>query len=259
MTSAIEVLDRVTSTIDYLRVAVGEGLAASDWLPCERLVSDPDALGALARATAAGRGTERDDVAMSLLVQGYAFRIASVAIGIWFLGEAVLDVSPAGTAISIGRDRPDAVHFDDLRLITTDDPLATLHAELVDGHLGPLVASAHDACRVGEALLWSNVGASCASAFGAFMGPLPDRHEEIRDRAEAFFSAARPELARSGRVVPVGTAWAWERNACCLWYRTSGGSRCADCSLWSHEERQERYGAAIAAQAGSRDERGGPA
>lgn len=259
MTPAIEVLDRVTSTVDYLRVTVGDASDATDWLPCEGLVSEPTTLGELARATAAGRGTERDDVAMSLLVQGYAFRIASVAIGAWLLGDAVLDVSPAGMAIAIGRHRPNAVRFDDPRLVTTDDPLGALHAELVDGHFAPLVATAHKACRVGEALLWSNVSASCASAFGAFMGPLPDRHEEIRDRAEAFFAAARGELASSGRVVPVGTAWAWERKACCLWYRTTDGSRCADCSLWSDEERREHYDAAITAQAGDRDERGGSA
>ncbi len=259
MTSAIEVLDRVTSTVDYLRVTVGEGSDATDWFPCDRLISDPTTLGELAQATAAGRGTDRDDVAMSLLVQGYAFRIASVAIGVWLLGDAVLDVSPAGMAIAIGRHRPNAVHFDDPRLVTSDDPLRALHVELVDGHLGPLVACAHQACRVGEALLWSNVGASCASAFGAFMGPLPDRHQEIRDRAGAFFAAARPELVGSGQVVAVGTAWAWERKACCLWYRTTDGSRCADCSLWSDEERRERYDAAVAAQAGDRDERGGAA
>lgn len=259
MRAALQVLDRITSTVDYLRVTVGDASEATDWLPCDRLVSDPDALGELARATAAGRGTDRDDVAMSLLVQGYAFRIASVAVGAWLLGDAVLDVSPAGTAIAIGRHRPNAVRLDEPRLVTTDDPLGALHPELVDGHLAPLVANAHRACRVGEALLWSNVGAACASAFGAFMGPLPDRHEEIRDRAAAFFAAARGELAGSGHVVPVGTAWAWERKACCLWYRTTDGSRCADCSLWSDEERRERYDAAIAAQAEDRDERGGSA
>jgi ferric iron reductase protein FhuF len=257
MTTAIEVLDRVTSTVDYLRVTVGDGSGATDWLPCDRLVSDPAALGELARATAAGRGTDRDDVAMSLLVQGYAFRIASAAVGAWLLGDAALDVSPAGMAIAVGRHRPNAVRFDDPRLVTTDDPLGAVHTELVDGHLAPLVATAHQACRVGEALLWSNVGASCASAFGAFMGPLPDRHEEIRDRAGAFFATARGELAGSGRLVPVGTAWAWERKACCLWYRTTDGSRCADCSLWSDEERRERYDAAIADQAGACDERAG--
>lgn len=259
MTPAIEVIDRVTSTVDYLRVTVGTGTDthAADWLPCAPLVSDPSALAQLARATAAGRGTDRDDVAMSLLVQGYAFRIASIAIGAWLLADAAVDVSPARTAIAIDRHRPNAVRLDDPRLITTDDPLGALHAELVEGHLARLVATAHKACRVGEALLWSNVGASCASAFGAFMEPLFGRQTEIRERATMFFAAARGELAGSGRVVAVGTAWAWERKACCLWYRTADGSRCADCSLWSDEERRQRYDAAIAAQARAGDRGGG--
>jgi ferric iron reductase protein FhuF len=157
-------------------------------------------------------------------------------------------VAPARTAIAIGRHRPNAVRFDEPRLVPADDPLASLHAELIDGHLAPLVDTAHRACRVGEALLWSNVGASCASAFGAFMGPLPERQGEIRDRAGAFFGSARPELGGSGQLVPVGTQWAWERRACCLWYKASGGSRCADCSLWTDAERKERYAAAVAAQ-----------
>jgi len=238
------VLDRVTGTVDYLRVSVGE--AEGDWLRCDRLTTDADALRDLARSTAAGRGTDRDDVAMSLLVQGYAFRIASVAIGAWLLDEVVLDVAPERLAIALGRHRPNAVRFDEVRLLAADDPLVGLHQALIDGHLAPLVRTAHDACRVGEALLWSNVAASCASSFGAFMGPLPDRHGEIRDRATAFFATARTELASSGRLVPVGPQWAWERRACCLWYKASGGSRCADCSLWTDEERQARYREALA-------------
>ena len=53
---------------------------------------------------------------MSLFVQGYAFRIASLAIGRWLLGDAVLDVWPASTSIALGRDRPNAVHVDAARL-----------------------------------------------------------------------------------------------------------------------------------------------
>ncbi len=247
--AATEVVDRVTSTVGYLRVAVGTEPDGADWLPCEELVSEPEALGDLARATAEGRGTDRDQVAVSLLVQGYAFRIASLAIGAWLLGDVVLDVAPERTAITIGRHRPNAVRFDELRLIPSADPLAALQAELVEGHLSLLVANAHAACRVGEALLWANVAASCASSFSAFVAPLPDRRDEIRGRAEAFFAAARPELAASGRLVPVGTAWVWERGACCLWFQTSGGSRCEDCSLWSDHERQTRYDEMIDAQA----------
>ena len=110
---ACELLAQVTATVDYLRVSTGADrrrpavvARAVRWSPI------PTSLLALVRSTAAGRGTDRDDVAMSLFVQGYAFRIASIAIGGWLLGDAVLDVSPASTAIALGRDRPNAVHLD---------------------------------------------------------------------------------------------------------------------------------------------------
>ncbi len=244
---ACELLAQVAATVDYLQVTVdgtGDADDGRDWQPCEPLVTDADALLALVRSTAAGRGTTRDDVAMSLFVQGYAFRIASLAIGSWFLGDRVVDVSPVTTAIALGRDGPNAVRLDGARLTT-----APLHEHLVDDHLALLVDTAHRACRIGEALLWANVGASCASSFGAFVEPLPDGRAEVRDRVEAFFAGARPELARSGRVVRVGDGWAWERNACCLWYQTDVGFKCEDCSLWTPAEREARYAGALAERA----------
>jgi ferric iron reductase protein FhuF len=255
---ATEVVDRVTSTVTYLRVTVGTDGPPADWLGCEELVSEPRALADLAAETAAGRGTDRQPVALSLLVQGYAFRIASLAIGAWLLGDVVLDVAPAGTAIAIGRHRPNAVRLDALRLVPSADPLATLHSHLLDGHLARLVANAHASGGVGEAMLWANVGASCASSFRAFVDPLPDRREEILDRAGAFFAAARPEVAGSGRLVTVGADWVWERRACCLWYQASGGSRCEDCSLWTGEERQARYATMVEAQGALAAEPGSP-
>ncbi|MFP5321426.1 MAG: IucA/IucC family C-terminal-domain containing protein [Acidimicrobiia bacterium] len=247
--SAADVVERVTATVGHLRVTVGAD-GGADWIPSEPLVDDPDRLIELVRATAADRGTDRDDVATSLFVQGYAFRIASVAIGAWLLDDVVLDVRPARTAIALGRARPNAVRLDDAVLVETGlvdgDALAALHDVLVDDHLARLVATAHDACRIGEALLWSNVGAGCASSFGAFMGPLEDRRPEIRDRFQAFLAAARPELRRSGRIAPVGPLWAWERSACCLWYTTESGFRCEDCSLWTADERQARYDRVLA-------------
>lgn len=243
--TAAEVVDRVTGTVGHLRVTVGAD-DASGWIASEPLVDDPEGLLALVRSTAADRGTDRDDVATSLFLQGYAFRVASIAIGAWLLGGVVLDVRPPRTAIALGRARPNAVRLDDAVLVESGDPLAALHEVLVDGHLARLVATAHDACRIGEALLWSNVGAGCASSFGAFMGPLEDRRPEIRDRFQAFLAAARPELRRSGRIAPVGPLWAWERSACCLWYTTESGFRCEDCSLWTADERQARYDRVLA-------------
>ena len=201
-----------------------------------------------ARTRAADRGRtrdDRDDVAMSLFVQGYAFRIASLAIGTSFLGDHVVDVSPATTAIALGRDRPNAVRLDGARLTA-----APLHEHLIDEHLAALVDTAHRACRIGEALLWANVGASCASSFGAFVEPLPDRPRRgARSGRDSSSPTPRPELARSGRVVRVGDGWAWERSACCLWYQTDVGFKCEDCSLWTSAEREARYAAMLAERA----------
>lgn len=248
--SAAESLERVLATVDYLRVAVGP-TDRDDWFPCAELVSDPAHLGAVVRGTAADRGTDRNDVAMSLFVQGYAFRVASFVLGAWLLDDVVLDVDPSLLAIALGRNRPNAVHVAELRVVSTGDPLSTLHEVLVEGHLAPLLANARRVCRVGGALLWSNVGSACASSFGAFMVPRPDLHAEIRDRFAVFLAAGRPELASSGRVAPVGPVWAWERSACCLFYKTDGGFMCEDCSLVPDDERQARYARVLSGIEGS--------
>ncbi len=240
MTIAADALGRVLDTVDYLRVTVGT-TDRDDWSPSSRLIADADHLRDLVRTTAPDRGTDRDDVALSLFTQAYAFRIASIAIGAWVLDDVVLDLDPSLVSIALGRARPNAVHLDDLRAVESSDPLAALHEVLVEGHVAPFLDSARRACRIGEALLWSDVGAACASSFGALMGPRPDLRTEIRDRFEAFLAAGRPELAAAGRIVHVGPVWAWERSACCLFYKTEAGSLCADCSLVPDDERQARY------------------
>lgn len=239
-------IERLTTAVGYLRIVLGP--SGPNWLACEPLLADPVRLRDAVAPTATGRGTDRAQVAMSLFVQGYAFRIASLAIGAWLVDGLVVDVDPTRCSVSVERDRPNAVGLDRLTLVPTAEPLAGLHASLVDDHLASLVSSAHAACRVGEALLWGNVAAACASAFGAFT-ELPGRRLEIRDRAEAFFSTATPALASAGAIVRLSDRWAWERKSCCLWYSTDSGFRCEDCSLWTQAERQARYAAALASSA----------
>jgi len=256
MSGAQGLIDQIISAVDYLRVHVGsdgsrasDGSDGSEWVRCEPLVADPDRLGQLVRATMRGRGTDRADVATSLFVQGYAFRIASLAIGGWLLADQIIDLTPSRTAIRLGRDRPNAVAVDVADVITSPPSptsptkLGTLHAHLIDEHLARLVACAHDSCRVGAPLLWGNVAASCASSFGAFSSApaLADRRIEIRDRAQAFFACARDEMRTAGELVPVADRFAWERKSCCLWYLTESGFKCEDCSLWSADERAVRY------------------
>jgi iron complex transport system ATP-binding protein len=242
-------VDELTSTVDYLRITVG---APDDsWLSCAGLVSDAVHLAGVVEATKDARGTDRDDVATSLFVQGYVFRIATVTIGSSVLADAVIEVAPATTAIAIGRGRPNAVLLSGSTDVRAGGGVDALHAALVEQHLAPLVETAHRSCRVGEQLLWGNVAASCAAAFSAFAGApsLAARRGEVADRAEAFFAAARPEVRDAGVVVRVGHRFAWERRSCCLWYRTEGGYLCEDCSLRPAAEHQARYAAMTGAGA----------
>ena len=239
----LAIVDALTSAVDYLRITVGDG--PGDWVGCAELVHEPDRLGDVVAGTRPARGTDRDDVAMSLFVQGYAFRIAALAVGSWVLADALVDVDPATTAVGIGRGRPNAVRLDEPVRVVAPADVVLLHEVLVEQHLAPLVTTARSACRIGAALLWGNVAASCSAAFGAFAGApsLAHRRGDVADRAQSFFAAARPELRDAGRLVRVGDRVAWERRSCCLWYRTAGGSLCEDCSLRPAGEHAARYAA----------------
>ncbi|MEM8923376.1 MAG: hypothetical protein AAGD35_07715 [Actinomycetota bacterium] len=245
MSRAQTVINDVLATVDRLRIETGaEAEKHHDWLRCHDLLATPDHLQALAKTVAAGRGTD-SVAALSVFVQGYAFRIASVAIGSFVISGDVVSIDPQRTSIPIDRYRPAAVWLEELELVAADGDPSVLHRELVDRHLAALVDAAHGAARIGRPLLWGNIGSACAESFQTFVEPHAPDAKRIRSLAEEFFATSRPELTRSGRVAPIGDGpqWAWERNACCLWYRTevSGGNKCDDCSLWTNAERRARH------------------
>jgi len=237
----LAIVDQLTATVDYLRVFVGD--VPGEWLSCSKLANDPDHLGRVVAGTKEARGTERDDVATSLFVQGYSFRVATVSVGAWLLADALIDVDPATTAIALGRGSPNAVRLDARTTVRAGAEVRDVHDALIDGHLAAMVATAHRSCKVGAPLLWGNASSSCAAAFSAFAAELPARCAEIADRAEAFFARARPEVRDAGAVVRVGDRFAWERRSCCLWYRTESGFMCEDCSLRPAAEHRARYAA----------------
>ena len=239
-----EVVEELLATVDYLDITVGAAGDGRKWLACNDLIADPSLLLEIAQSTAADWGAD-DMVSMSLFVQGYVYRIASVAIGSFVLSGDALSVRPESTAVALDQHRLNAVRLDRAELVAVDGDLAVLHRVLIDEHLALFVDAAHRSMRIGEALLWGNVGSSCAASFGAFVGPLADQAERIRHLVEGFFATARGDLQRSGDVFRIGEGlrWAWERDACCLYYQTevSNGAKCADCSLWNPTERYARY------------------
>jgi iron complex transport system ATP-binding protein len=236
-------LTAVSDTVSFLRSTIDP--QGDEWLRCDRLVGDVDLLRTIVRSTAEGRGTRDEQVATSLFVQAYAYRVAAAAIGVWVLRDRAIDVRVGNVAVALSRHRPSSVGFDAGTPVTggsaeavLDDLLAALFA----GHLDALVAAAHGVTAIGERLLWGNVAASCASAFGAFHGAVPEAaRADVLARRDRFFDAAGERLDGLGHATDVGPAWYWNRTSCCLWYRTSSGFRCEDCSLHTPEERHAQF------------------
>jgi len=138
---ATEVVDRVTSTVTYLRVTVGSEETPADWLSCEELVSEPQALGIWPGRRPPVGGPIASRWPCRCWSRGTPSASPRWPSAPGCSGDVVLDIAPAHTAIAIGRHRPNAVRFDELRLVATDDPLATLRTQLFDSHLGRLVAN----------------------------------------------------------------------------------------------------------------------
>jgi ferric iron reductase protein FhuF len=241
-------VDEATSAVSYLRITIED--PADGWVPCTAILDDPDALrGAIDATTAARPGVDRDDVALSLFVQGYAFRVAAVAIVPWVLRGDALDVAPTSTAIGLGQGRPNAV---DLRpaVVLAGADAALVHDRLVEGHLAWLVDSARRVRRIGLSLLWGNVTAGIVSAFAAAGSAHRDGWDRVGPLADEFLRLARREVSNAGELVHVGIDRQWERRSCCLWYLT-GAAMCSDCSLQPPDGRRDRYDALLAQQRGT--------
>lgn len=227
-----EVISAVQARVSYLRCS-SDAPAADGWISCADLIADPDRLRAEVDATAAGRGTEDPQVAASLYAQAYAFRVPSIAVAAYALGLPVPSSAPASIAIRIARHRPAELAITDPCCTPTDaDRLA--HA-LFDGHIVPFIAAVRATTRIGERLLWGNVAASIATIFRAVQSSAPVGDSNARERAVEFRRAATPWLdglgAYSTIEVPKAVGWYWNRTSCCLWYQTTSGSYCDDCSL----------------------------
>lgn len=254
MTELTDVLDAVQARVSYLRCHTDAVAGHDGWSSCAELIADPVRMRAEIDATAAGRGTDDPQVLASVYAQSYAFRIPSVAVAAWALGLPVPSTAPDTTLVRITRHRPG-------ELATTDHDVRELSAaelvhDVVDRHLEPFLASVRAGTRIGERLLWGNVAASITTIFRAVQSSGANSpatgDAAVRARADEFFAAA-PRLAAQGRwstlTVPGALGWYWDRSSCCLWYQTSGGSMCDDCSLADDDERTGRRRAELTATA----------
>ncbi len=223
-------LAAVTARIPYASATTDA--AGAGWVSCGTLVSDADALATVVRGTMPGFGAADEEVAASLFVEAYAFRVAVGVLGAYTLGLPVPDPEAATVSVRVDKPRPTAVAY--LDPVVRHANATTVAAGLVDGHLRPLVERIRERFVVGERLLRGNVAAACSVVFRALAATGSDRVSVI-DRALQFHNACEGWFAGVGQytVLHAGTreGWYWDRTSCCLWYRTEGGGYCDNCSL----------------------------
>lgn len=230
-----EIVAAVRSRVGHLRAVVGAPRQDEDgWCDCTAIT--PSVLDAAVGGEGSGEGADDGEdrrVAASLLVQSYAHRIAAVSLAAYAVGLPWPSPAASATSVRLADGRAKALCFRTGEPGPAEDADALADA-MFAGHLAPFVAVARRWQRLGERLLWANVAASCAAAFRAVEGSARDRGDTaerfaIRRRAETFVGQV-PWLAGTGAF---DADWAWQRTACCLWYRTSGGRTCEGCSLRS--------------------------
>ena len=222
-----DVLAAVGSRVDHLRASVGEPPAAEEgWHACDAVTT------ADLEAAIAGAGDRQ--VAASLLVQSYAHRVVAVSLAAFAVGLPWPSPAAAATSVRLAGGRARALRFRAEALGEAGD-VASLVDAAFTSHLVPFVSAVRVWEHLGKRLVWANIAASCAAAFRAVEGSARDRGDageqtSIRRRGAELLEHA-PWLDGTGWFDADSTDWGWQRSACCLWYRTSGGRTCEGCSL----------------------------
>ena len=230
MTVRVEdVLTAVGARVDHLRASVGEPPEAEEgWHACDAVTA------AGLEAAIAGAGADDRQVAASLLVQSYGYRVVAVSLAAFAVGLPWPSPAATATSVRLAGGRARALCFRAEALGEAGDVRSLVEAAF-SSHLVPFVSTVRAHHRVGERLVWANIAASCAAAFRAVEGSARDRGDAaeqaaIRRRAAELLEHV-PWLEGTGWFDADSGDWGWQRSACCLWYRTSGGRTCEGCSL----------------------------
>ncbi|MDA8359700.1 MAG: (2Fe-2S)-binding protein [Actinomycetota bacterium] len=228
-----DVLAAVGSRVDHLRASAGEPPQAEEgWHACDAVTA------ADLEAVIGGAAADDRQVAASLLVQSYAYRVVAVSLAAFAVGLPWPSPAAAATSVRLAGGRARALCFRTDALGEAGDVGSLVDAGFTS-HLVPFVSTVRACQRLGERLVWANIAASCAAAFRAVEGSARERGDagertSIRRRAVELLEHA-PWLEGTGWFDADSTDWGWQRSACCLWYRTSGGRTCEGCSLRRQE------------------------
>lgn len=191
------------------------------WSRCSALIARPSLLLGSILSTAPGRGTSDVRVAGSLWLQSYAFRVPSVVLAAHALGLPLPTMDLDSTWVRIVRDRPGQVAVSDIS-VRRNPGTTALAQSIVRDHLAIMARAVSDTTGASLRVLHSNVASSIARLFVAVERP---------GVGHPFLAAAAPWLPLAGHWEGNAEGGQWVRDACCLWYQTSGGHYCDDCII----------------------------
>ncbi|MCM2577820.1 (2Fe-2S)-binding protein [Streptomyces meridianus] len=233
-----EALRRAADVGPFFSVRTGGGNPREDgFRPLAEVYGTPAALAERVEPVAARLGTTERRVAASLVHQGLAGRIWSLALAPAVLTGQVPDLAPAGLWWHPGRSAPDELRFPAPAPLPgrCDGPLPErLRTAVLHGHLEPLLHTTRAVARVAPGLLWGNAASALVGALRVLhawcLGAgLPDAAR--RSVALAASLLDDPLLRGAGTLDPRGPSFI--RRSCCLYYRVPGGGLCGDCCLRS--------------------------
>ncbi|GAB3425760.1 hypothetical protein [Flindersiella endophytica] len=183
--------------------------------------------GELARLVDASRATwgGAPAVAAALLWKQYAWYLVDTALCGWFSGSVpdlaldVVEVRFRGVAPHVEVRAPGVLEVP----ARSDVEFARwFGAEVVKGHLTPVLESLHDLTRAGSRLLWGSVAHALAE-------PLAERMPEPARTVPALLSRLGPPL---DGLIEVGTGGAAVvRRTCCLAFRCDDPVICGYCPI----------------------------
>jgi hypothetical protein len=214
------------------------GLAGEGWTACARLVAPGSAeLDRHLALVATRQGTARPSVGASLLLERYAWALATAAFGSLFGEGRLPDLAAANVAVHLDAEGfVDALLLDDPRQepATPATVLEPLARGLLAAHLLPLVERlaerpVHRGRRALRCLVVDALAAGIAGAAGV------SRRAEAAALAVALAAILGTPPRLHPRLLAVEGGLARKRGVCCLLHTERDG-HCATCPHLSDDE-----------------------
>ncbi|MFJ6749117.1 (2Fe-2S)-binding protein [Streptomyces sp. NPDC091266] len=180
-------------------------------------------------------GTAERRVAASLVQQGLAGRLWSIALAPAVLAGRVPDLGGDALWWHPDRSTPDELWLPSPSPLGPDaeeDLTSRLRAAVLHGHLMPLHRAISAVTPISARVLWGNAASALVGTLRVLHGWCRKTgHPDAAERAVALTASLLDDdpLRDCGTLDPAVPEFS--RRSCCLYYRVPGGGLCGDCVL----------------------------